>query len=316
MALIEEALANGALGIGVPLDYVSRGVSNAEMEALFRLSAAHQVPLFIHIRMPDDVNDPSGFVELVDMVRKTNGKLHMVHLVSTGVRRVPLFLRMMADAQAEGLDITTEAYPYTAASTGINSGIFDHDWQRKTGVSYDAIEWPLTGERFTGKEMWDNYRAEYPDGVIIIHVMTEEQVEQAYSHPGIIVASDGMPLESLDQRAHPRGMGTFSRVLGHYVRELGVLSLMDAISRMTLLPARRMEDFAPVFKRKGRVQVGADADLTLFDPETVIDRATFAKPNQFSKGIVHVLVNGVQVVNDEKLVEQTFPGRPLSTHTR
>ena len=139
--------------------------------------------------------------------------------------------------------------------------------------------------------------------------MTEEQVEQAYSHPGVIVASDGMPLESLDQRAHPRGMGTFSRVLGHYVRELGVLSLMDAISRMTLLPARRMEDFAPVFKRKGRVQVGADADLTLFDPETVIDRATFAKPNQFSKGIVHVLVNGVQVVNDEELVEQTFPGR-------
>ena len=314
--LIEETLANGGLGIGVPLDYLSLGVNTAELEALFRISAKWQMPLFVHARMPDDVNDPSGFVELIDLTRETGGKLHMVHLVSTGGRRVPHFLRMMADAQAEGLDVTTEAYPYTAGSTFINSGIFDHDWQTKFGVSYDAIEWPLTGERFTGKKMWDEYRAQYPEGTIIIHAMTEEQVEQAYSHPGVIVASDGMPIESLDQRAHPRGMGTYARVLGHYVRERGVMTLMDAISRSSLLPARRLENFAPVFKRKGRVQVGADADLTIFDPETVIDRATFAEPNQFSKGIVHVLVNGTVVVRDEELVKATFPGKPLSTQMR
>lgn len=314
--LVEEALANGALGIGLPLDYLSLGVNDTELEALFRISAKWQEPLFVHIRMPDDVNDPSGFAELIDMTRETGGKLHMVHLVSTGGRRVPQFLRMMADAQVEGLDVTTEAYPYTAGSTGINSGIFDHDWQTKFGVSYDAIEWPPTGERFTGKKMWDEYREQYPDGIIIIHAMTEEQVKQAYSHPGVMVASDGMPIASLDQRAHPRGMGTFARVLGRYVREQQVMTLTDAISRSSLLPARRLENFAPVFKRKGRIQVGADADLTIFDAETVIDRATFAEPNQFSKGIVHVVVNGTVVVRDEELVKETFPGQPLSTHTK
>lgn len=314
--LIEEDLVNGALGIGVPLDYLSLGVNEAELEALFQLSAKWQMPLFVHIRMPDDVNDPSGFAELIDMTRKTGGKLHMVHLVSTGGKRVPVFLQMMDEAQAEGLDVTTEAYPYTAGSTGITSGIFDHDWQTKFGVSYDAIEWPPTGERFTGKEMWDEYREKYPDGNIIIHAMTEEQVEQAYSHPGVMVASDGMPIESLDERAHPRGMGTFARVFGRYVREREVMTLMDAISRSSLLPAKRLEAFAPVFKRKGRVQVGADADLTIFDPETVIDRATYAEPNQFSKGIVHVVVNGTVVVRNEELVKKTFPGKPLSTYTQ
>jgi N-acyl-D-aspartate/D-glutamate deacylase len=316
LALVEESLDNGGLGIGVPLDYISRGVSEAELQALFLLSARRQVPLFVHIRMPNDMEDPSGYAELIDMARETGGIVHMVHLVSTGGKRVPVFLRMMADAQAEGLDVTTEAYPYTAGSTGINSGIFDHDWQRKFGVSYDAIEWPPTGVRFTGKEMWDEYRAKYPEGTIIIHAMTEEQVEQAYSHPGVIVASDGMPIESLDERAHPRGMGTYARILGRYVREREVMTLMDAISRMSLLPAKRLEEFAPVFERKGRVQVGADADLTIFNPDTVIDRATFAEPNQFSKGIVHVVVNGTVVVQDEKLVKKTFPGRPLNTHTR
>ena len=310
---VEQELDAGALGIGLPLDYISKGVNNVELEAIFRLAASRDVPLFIHIRVSDKPTDPSGFQELIRLTRKTGASLHMVHIVSTALERTSLYINMMDQARAEGLDITTELYPYTAASTGINAGIFDHDWQSKFSISYSDIEWPPTGERFTGKVMWDDYRDQYPDGMVIMYKMKEEWVEKAIAHPDIIVASDGMPMESLDQRAHPRGMGTYARVLGRYVREKKILTLSEAIRKISYLPAKRLEAFTPMMKRKGRIQVGADADITIFNPDTVIDRATFAQPNQYSKGITHVIVAGQLVVKEEALQHGIFPGKLIST---
>jgi N-acyl-D-aspartate/D-glutamate deacylase len=311
LGYLSRALDAGALGLGIGLDYVSRGVKPDELEALFKLAAQRRVPLFIHIRMPEDREDISGLKELLDLAEKTRASFHMVHIASTGLGRVPVFLQMIEAARAKGLDVTTEVYPYTAGSTGINSGIFDHDWQRKFGISYGEIEWPPTGQRFTGREMWDEYRAKYRDGTIIIHVMKEEWVEQAIKHPLVMIASDGMPINRLDERAHPRGMGCFARVLGRYARERKLIPLPEAIRKMTLMPAQRLEAISPAMKQKGRLTVGADADITVFDAEQVLDRATFAEPNQFSKGIMHVLVGGTFVVRDEKLVEGVFAGQPI-----
>jgi dihydroorotase len=266
--------------------------------------------------MPEDRNDTTGLTELIKMSEKTGASFHMVHICSTGLGRTPTFLKMVEDAQKRGLDITTEAYPYTAGSTGINSGIFDHDWQKKFGASYDSIEWPPTGQRFTGKEMWDEYRAKYRNGIVIVHVMKEEWVEQAIRHPLVLIASDGMPISSMTERAHPRGMGCFSRVLGLYSREKKLISLAEAIRKMTLMPAERLEKFTPAMKNKGRLTVGADADITVFDAATVIDRATFAEPNQFSKGIVHVLIGGTFVVRNEKLADGVFAGKPIRAAAR
>ena len=314
LSFVERDLDNGAIGIGFPLDYVSQGVNEAELEDLFLLAARRKVPLFIHIRMADDALDPSGFQELIEMTRKTGASLHMVHITSTGLGRVPLYIQMMEQARAEGLDITTELYPYTAGSTGINTALFDEGWQTKFGVSYQAIEWPPTGERFTDKLMWDEYREKYPQGAIIIHAIEEAWVEAALRHPEIMIASDS-GVTGLKVRSHPRGMGTYARVLGRYVREKNILSLPDAISKMTYLPAKRLQDFTPVMKRKGRLQVGADADITIFDPDKVIDRATFAEPNQFSEGVKYVIVDGQVVVKDEVIQPGTFPGKPISTQS-
>ena len=128
------------------------------------------------------------------------------------------------------------------------------------------------------------------------------------ANPIVMVASDGMPLSG--PGVHPRGQGTFARVLGHYVREERALDLMTALRKMTLMPAQRLEARAPVFRDKGRLRVGADADITVFDPDRVIDKATYQDPLQYSEGIRFVLVNGVPVVKDGELVDGVFPGRP------
>ena len=144
---------------------------------------------------------------------------------------------------------------------------------------------------------------------MIIHMRKEEDVSRAVAHPGVMIARDGVPF--VNGTGHPRGAGTFARTLGHYSRERQVLPLMDALAKMTILPARRLEGHVPGMKNKGRIAVGADADLTVFDPATVIDRATFEQPTLTSAGIPHVMVNGTFVVRDGRLVKDVFPGRAV-----
>jgi dihydroorotase len=124
-----------------------------------------------------------------------------------------------------------------------------------------------------------------------------------------MVASDGLPFRTGGE--HPRGAGTFARVLGHYVRERGTIGLMDAVRKMSLMPADRLAGYVPAMRRKGRLAVGADADVTVFDAAHVVDRATYAKPMQPSDGIRYVLVGGTLVVRDGTPVTGALPGRPV-----
>jgi dihydroorotase len=121
-----------------------------------------------------------------------------------------------------------------------------------------------------------------------------------------MIASDGYLSKG---QGHPRTAGTYALVLGRYVREEKTLDLMTALKKMTLMPAQRLEKRAPMFRDKGRIRVGADADITVFDAIRVIDKSTYEKPLQYSEGIQFVLVNGVPVVMDGHLVEGVFPGR-------
>jgi len=298
--LLDRALADGGIGIGMAHQYYP-GASYREIFRVFQFAADRQEPIFVHVREMS----VAAMQEVIADAAATGAPLHIVHLNSMSGNHMPVILEMIEGARERGVDVTTETYPYTAASTMLESAIFDEGWQQRLGVSYDAIQWQDTGERLT-EETFKKYRRQ--GGVVIMHFMKDENVDLAVRTPGVMIASDAMPYAP---GAHPRSAGTFARVLGRYVRERRVIDLMTALEKMTVLPARRIERVVPAMAKKGRIRVGADADVVVFDPDTVIDNATFEGGLAYSTGILHVLVAGTPVVKDEQLVEGVFPGRAI-----
>ena len=310
---VREGLADGALGIGLPLQY-QPGATRPEIFRMFQTAAEAGVTVFAHIRyagMKEPESAISAVQEMIADAAGSGGSVHIVHIGSTGLGHMPVVIDMIVNAAAAGIDVTTEVYPYTAASTDIRSAIFDPGWRERLGADYGDIEWVATGERLdeAGFNLRRNETPDAEPAIVIAHIIPEQELADAIAHPDVMIASDGVGY--IDGRAHPRGAGTFARVLGRYSRGEGRLGLMEAIRKMTLAPARRLEEVAPAMASKGRVGVGADADITVFDPETVIDRATFAEPAVPSAGIPHVLVDGVFVVRDGELVEGALPGRAI-----
>jgi N-acyl-D-aspartate/D-glutamate deacylase len=299
-AAMFKNLEAGGLGLGVPHQYYP-GANHDEIFRVFEMAGEWYVPIYTHVR---DMA-VSAFQEVIANSAATGAPLHIVHINSMSLGNIGTTLDLIRGARDRGVDVSAEAYPYTAASTGLRSAIFDPGWQAKLGISYGDIQWQDTGERLT-EETFNKYREQ--GGTVIIHLMKPEWIEMWMKEPFVMIASDGM---SYAPGAHPRSAGTFTRVLGRYAREQEMLPLMEAVSRMSFMPAQRLERFAPGMARKGRIQVGADADISVFDPGRVIDTANFEDDLSKSEGVEYVLVNGVLVVRDGATVEGVSPGRPV-----
>jgi N-acyl-D-aspartate/D-glutamate deacylase len=303
---IEEGLKQGALAVGMGINYTA-GASREEIVEIFRVAAKYNATVHVHLRnagILDPDNGIAGLEEVIAAAAATGAPLHVVHITSMGLKFTPQLIDMVKGAQARGLDVTTECYPYTAASTGLESALFDKGWQDRMGITFKDLQWAKTGERLT-EHTFDKYRKE--GGAVIIHMIPEEDARLAVADPIVMIASDGMQITG--PKVHPRGQGTYSRVLGHYVREEKALDLMTALKKMTLMPAQRLEKHAPLFQNKGRIRTGADADITVFDPDRIIDKATFDEPLQNSEGVQFVLVNGQLVINNGQLVKNFYPGK-------
>jgi dihydroorotase len=297
---LQKGLNDGALGIGMPHQYYP-GVSYDEIFRLFQFAAEQEAPIYTHVREMG----VTGMQEVISNAVATGAPLHIVHMNSSSLWEYQTNLDLILGAQERGADITTEAYPYTAASTGIESAIFDEGWQERLRISYGDIQWQDTGERLT-EQTFKKYREE--GGVVIIHLMKPEWIKAQLADPRVMVASDGMPYAP---GAHPRGAGTFSRFLGRYVRDQEILSLMGGLAKITLMPAERLESIAPQMRRKGRIQIGSDADITIFNAGNIIDTADFEGELTYSEGVQYVIVNGEFVVWDGELVEGARPGQAI-----
>jgi N-acyl-D-aspartate/D-glutamate deacylase len=303
---IEKGFRAGALAEGMGVNYTA-GATHGEIIEMFQLAAKFGASVHVHLRYGGIKEPATGLAALEEVVAAaaaTGASLHVVHITSMGLKTTPNLIAMVEGARKHGIDVTTEAYPYTAGSTELQSAVFDPGWQESMGITYKDVQWAETGERLTA-ETFERYRKQ--GGIAVIFSIPEAAVRSALTDPEIMVASDGMMITGA--KVHPRGQATFARVLGHYVREEKTLDLMTAIRKMTLLPAQRLEKRAPAFRDKGRIRVGAVADITVFDPNRVIDKATFEEPLQYSDGIPYVLVNGVAVVKNGQLVDGVFPGR-------
>ena len=302
---LREQLDAGALGIGMGIQYAP-GATRLEVIDMFRVAAERKLPVYTHMRSAGRVEPGSAIEALEEVIGAsaiTGAPLHIVHINSTCLRDSLECLSLIEGARAHGLDVTTEAYPYIAGMTAINSALFNPGWREKLGIDYGNLVLPDTGEHLS-KERFDELHNSNKQQWVLVFANTQETVDQLIPNPLIMIASDGA-------EGHPRNAGTYSRVLAQYVREKKSLTLMEALRKMTLMPAQMLERSTPAAKKKGRVQEGADADLVLFDAQSIADRSTFEKPMETSVGVRYLLVGGTVLIDDGKMVSDVYPGKAI-----
>lgn len=332
---IRQGLDEGGIGIGI-LNAYAPGAGVKEMSAVCSLAAEYDVPTYTHVAYASNV-DPRSSIEaytrLVGYAGSTGAHMHICHFNSTSLQDVERAAALIAKAQSLGLKITVEAYPYGTGSTVLGATFFaDPQFTERTGGPYETIEMVDTGRTFHNRDELLAAQAQDPASLVLWHFLDVEAnprhrdlLDVSVLFPGGAIASDAMPWTNPDgsvydggdwplpegTSSHPRSSGTFTRFLREYVRERGMLPLIDGIAKCTLIPAQVLEASTPAMRTKGRLAPGADADIAVFDYDTLTDRAEFKAMNRPSEGMRHVVVNGEAVIADGALLTAARPGRPV-----
>ncbi|MBT8241106.1 MAG: amidohydrolase family protein, partial [Acidimicrobiia bacterium] len=310
--LAGEQLAGGFAGVAFSPEYAP-GTSREEILRIADKAAGQNGVLFFHARHSDNEEpgtNAEAIAEILDVARATGLGVHVSHITSTGgTFTMGKTLETLDQARSDGVDVTACMYPYDFWATRLGSFRFAGDWRSRFGIDFGDLQIGGTQTRLTA----ETFPAAQAENKLVAALgsIPSDEVDMAMRSPWIMIGSDA--IAEPDANNHPRAAGTFARTLGVYVRERNVLSLMEALAKMTILPARRVEGMLPAMARKGRMQIGADADITVFDPATIIDRATVAAPATASVGISNVFVNGVGVLENGLLRQDRLPGEALKS---
>ncbi len=335
VARLAEGLDEGGIGIGI-LNAYAPGAGVKELSEVASLAARYDVPTYTHVAYASNV-DPRSSIEaytrLIGYAGSTGAHMHICHFNSTSLQDVERAATLVKKAQDQGLKVTVEAYPYGTGSTVLGAAFFaDPAFPERTGTGYGAVEMVDTGRSFTHRDEMLAAQAQDPGSLVLWHFLDVEAnqrhrdlLDVSILYPGGAIASDAMPWSLTDgsfyegdawplpanASAHPRSSGTFTRFLRQWVREREALSLIDGLAKCTLIPAQILEGSTPAMRTKGRLQVGADADIVVFDYANLTDKASFKQMNQAAEGMRHVLVNGEPIIAGGELITQARPGRPI-----
>jgi N-acyl-D-glutamate deacylase len=335
VAMLEEDLKEGAIGIGLPYGYMP-AAGTKEMAAICQLAANYGVPTYTHVQnfsVLDPASSIDSYVKLIGLAAATGAHMHICHLNSTSSRDVDKAVPLIQSAIDAGLPISLGAYTYGAAESAISAAEWDpKDVRERLGVDWSDFTLVRSNQDFTTKEEFEDAIKREPGSLVIVHFLHEEEdthdqalLDLSVLFPGGVIETDSFSYNLPDGKwyhgkewplpeglgNHPRSAGCYGRFLRKWVRERGVISWIDAIRKASLNPAKILEKSTPMMKKKGRVQVGTDADVIVFDPNTVAERATFQDPGQTTAGMRHVLVNGSFLIRDEQLDTEAFPGRAV-----
>ncbi len=336
---IGNGLNEGAIGIGI-LNAYAPGAGVQELTAVCQLAFQHNVPTFTHVAYMSRIDPESAaeaYIRLIGYAGATGCHMHICHFNSSSKQDIARCATLIEKAQAQGLPITLESYPYGTGSTVIAAAFFsDPEFEARSGTGFDAVQRVTDGHRFRDRAELLAAQKEDPSTLVLWHVLDTERndhhrdlLDRAVLFPGSAIASDAMPWTlpdgatytgdawplPADATSHPRSAGCFTRFLRHWVRERNAIPLVDALAKCTQIPADILAPSTPAMASKGRLQPGADADLTVFDLATLTDRAEFTAMNRPSEGVRHLIVSGNPVITDGIMDTAARPGQPVRRPT-
>ncbi|MGM0380278.1 MAG: amidohydrolase family protein [Bacillota bacterium] len=304
----DEEIKDGAIGIAFSPEYYP-GTSSEEIKAIMKVGKKYNLKTHFHARyssLTGEKTNIDGVKEVLSYAKKLNAPVHFMHLHSTGGTGVMKeALEMIKKARKNGFEVTYDIYPYDSWATNLSFSRFDGDWKSKFNIDYKDLQLAGTDKRLTEKD-FNHYRE--VGGIVIAYALDEKELRLALKDSLSTIGSDAT---INNENNHHRGAGTFSRLIGRYIRDEDVLSFMDGLKKITILNAKHLEDVAPALAKRGRLQENMIADITIFDYENIIDKSSAKNPATESKGIDYVLVSG-KIVKDLDGVNMDMKvGKPI-----